>query len=332
MMDSIPTNAIAEVVIRGLATGAVTNMTPLVLHRGVPTRSKQLIRRRKPPFTRPEPKRPLSTLPPPGNARIAISLSEQISNGRCGCTFRVAVESQTFPEDAIASSRPPPLCVKIAGPGMSYRLSKEAWCYEELEKLQGVAIPRCYGWFEAKLGEGQRIEDICGVDSMYDVDSSRSSKESGLISDYDDSDDSEDDNAGDDSDQSKKLRSEKKAKRNAVKMRLRSEDVISILLLEELRERLLDVHKFRHSTSFRDDIYALYEDICEMGVAHLDCRPQNILRAACSPPGLPSVKCPRHECEHQWRIIDFHIACKSNVSFSMLMMNPTDDLANMFKT
>ncbi|KAH8110958.1 hypothetical protein DFH11DRAFT_1708294 [Phellopilus nigrolimitatus] len=81
----------------------------------------------------------------------------------------------------------------------------------------------------------------------------------------------------------------------------------------------------------RDDIYAVYEDICEMGIEHGDYRPQNVLRAAQCPPGFPSLRCPEHNCEHQWRIIDFHIARKTGCQPSILIYGPQSQLLNKFK-
>ncbi|KAH8110961.1 hypothetical protein DFH11DRAFT_1618065 [Phellopilus nigrolimitatus] len=210
----------------------------------------------------------------------------------------------------------PRLCIKIALPGKSYRLSKEAWCYEEMEKLQGIAIPRCFGWSEAELGTGWLVN---APESDIDSDSGSgdSDDESG---DWDSCDDSYDSDVPDDPKNPNKLQYREFGKRrNLEKARLQSSNIVSILLLEELGERLLDVPEFLQP--IRDDVQAIYEDICEMGIHHGDYRPHNILRAANCVPGFPSVKCPRHGYEHQWRIIDFHIAHKVNLLPSNLM-NP----------
>ncbi|KAH8101339.1 hypothetical protein DFH11DRAFT_1736502 [Phellopilus nigrolimitatus] len=296
MKETTSINAIGEVVVHGLAADA--------------SERKQVVH--------PEPRRPPSTLPPAANARLDISLSEKISDGRCGRTFRITVDSLTFSGGATAhhDCGLPPLCIKMAAPGMSRRLSKEAWCYEEMEKLQGMAIPHCYGWFESELAEGHQIVAIgagIGVDSDSDSTSGKSN--------YEDSDDSEE------HDGSKIGGQSNQEMQNAEKARLKSSNVISILLLEELGERLLDVREFPQP--LRDDIHAVYEDICEMGIEHGDCRPQNILRAANCPPGFPSIKCPRHGCEHQWRIIDFHIGRKTNIIPSFLLDGYGSDLKHM---
>lgn len=45
----------------------------------------------------------------------------------------------------------PPLVAKVARPGRRGHLVREAWFYDELATLQGVSVPRCYGWFEAEV-------------------------------------------------------------------------------------------------------------------------------------------------------------------------------------
>lgn len=47
----------------------------------------------------------------------------------------------------------PPLVIKIAARTKNKNLAREAWFYDEMQTLQGVVIPRCYGWFEAQLAE-----------------------------------------------------------------------------------------------------------------------------------------------------------------------------------
>jgi len=41
--------------------------------------------------------------------------------------------------------------IKVADEERVYDLANEASMYDEMESLQGVVIPRCYGWFEAEL-------------------------------------------------------------------------------------------------------------------------------------------------------------------------------------
>lgn len=51
----------------------------------------------------------------------------------------------------------PELVIKVADPDRLEDLAHEASMYDEMESLQGVAIPRCYGWFEGTLKPSQRL-------------------------------------------------------------------------------------------------------------------------------------------------------------------------------
>ena len=51
--------------------------------------------------------------------------------------------------------RLPPLVLKVGRFNRRAEIAREAWFYDELECLQGGVVPRCYGWFEAELTEGQ---------------------------------------------------------------------------------------------------------------------------------------------------------------------------------
>ena len=49
----------------------------------------------------------------------------------------------------------PSLVLKVGRFKHRAEITREAWFYDEMESLQGVVVPRCYGWFEAELTEGQ---------------------------------------------------------------------------------------------------------------------------------------------------------------------------------
>lgn len=50
-----------------------------------------------------------------------------------------------------------PLVVEVAGSdtSLSTDLAKEAWNYGEMECIQDVVIPRCYGIFQARFSENR---------------------------------------------------------------------------------------------------------------------------------------------------------------------------------
>lgn len=101
-------------------------------------------------------------LPP----NLTIKLGECIGHGRSGLIFKVQVEpvsqgpSASSPSGSSGSSgistpstmvRPPPLVAKIGRQHFNKWLLREAWFYEEMQSLQGVVIPRCYGLYSARI-------------------------------------------------------------------------------------------------------------------------------------------------------------------------------------
>ncbi|GJJ09987.1 hypothetical protein Clacol_004213 [Clathrus columnatus] len=95
------------------------------------------------------PSRPPSKLPPPGNEHLSVALGQTIGNGRVGTVHPIKL--YTHETDL------PPLVVKISRYKSSESIEKEAWCYEELEQVQGIAVPRCYGLFQVRVEEDMEV-------------------------------------------------------------------------------------------------------------------------------------------------------------------------------
>ncbi|CAL1713713.1 unnamed protein product [Somion occarium] len=115
-----------------------------------------------------------SKLPPPGNLHASLRLTRRIASGRAGAVFEAELnEDASSPELTTATlSR---LVVKICHPTTYYRLSREAFCYEEMESLQGRVIPRYYGLFQTILEPGVmfrywKMEKIWGGNDANDSD------------------------------------------------------------------------------------------------------------------------------------------------------------------
>ncbi|KAF4612894.1 hypothetical protein D9613_011116 [Agrocybe pediades] len=113
------------------------------------------------------PERLASTLPPPGNFELTISLDEMIGDGRCGKVYTTSLLHLVDPSssslaDIINPGLPylPSLVIKVADQDRVDDLANEASVYDEMESLQGVVIPRCYGWFEVEVaGRAMRSND-----------------------------------------------------------------------------------------------------------------------------------------------------------------------------
>lgn len=108
------------------------------------------------PHYRPEgkaPPRPPSSLPPPDDIKLHLSLgSDIIGEGACAQVFPVSVSSRSSPShgDCVKGDLPP-LVAKVTLGKHLLELTSEASVYHELEELQGICIPRCYGFFKGQI-------------------------------------------------------------------------------------------------------------------------------------------------------------------------------------
>lgn len=120
----------------------------------------------------PPPRQP-SQLPPQGHAALSLSLGKVLGAGRSSIVYE-ALDTRIIPSslDPRSASRGylPPLVVKIGRRNRCQSIVREAWFYEEMECLQGVAIARFYGCFELKLGPSKRVEPW--EDPEYELDTS----------------------------------------------------------------------------------------------------------------------------------------------------------------
>lgn len=108
--------------------------------------------------------RPPSQLGPPDHSTLSFSLGKPLGAGRSGLVYEVLephLEESTSEtpsaRDPLPSGYLPPLVIKIARQNSCQSIVREGWFYEEMECLQGVTIPRCYGCFELKLPKGCRV-------------------------------------------------------------------------------------------------------------------------------------------------------------------------------
>ncbi|KIJ50484.1 hypothetical protein M422DRAFT_245770 [Sphaerobolus stellatus SS14] len=78
------------------------------------------------------PPRPPSHLLPPGDHHIAVSLGEALGHGKVGSVYSVTVLTPGLDI--------PPLVIKVSNYKRSANMAEDAWYYEELEQLQGIAF------------------------------------------------------------------------------------------------------------------------------------------------------------------------------------------------
>ena len=94
--------------------------------------------------------RPPSALPEPGTVHAHLAMGEKSGSGRSSIVHNVEI----LPTEPLLGHLPP-LVLKVGRFERRAEIAREAWFYDEMECMQGVIVPRCYGWFEAELTEGQ---------------------------------------------------------------------------------------------------------------------------------------------------------------------------------
>lgn len=104
------------------------------------------------------PVRAPSALPPPGQLSLSLELHRRLGHGRAGEVYEVSIDlNGSSPE--LATLAVPPLVAKVSRPGCPTRIQHEAYYYEEMESLQGVIIPRCYGLFTSDIPAGSSLSE-----------------------------------------------------------------------------------------------------------------------------------------------------------------------------
>ncbi|KZV88098.1 hypothetical protein EXIGLDRAFT_773065 [Exidia glandulosa HHB12029] len=241
--------------------------------------------------------RPRSNLPPPGNVHLSLKLQRFLGHGRSGIVF--AAEQMTTAGTVNGENDAalfPPLVVKVARRERCLSLAREAWFYDHLECLQGVVLPRCYGWFEMKLPR------------EWDVAAWREYPTSNRGTD-----------AAEGPTEFMEYATEDLRPHNIAPIPLAAElaearDRVFVLVLERVGDTM------ENSFDMLDDIHAAYKEIALMSVdLSLDVKYNNILMAPESPPGLPSLPSPFTGLTHRLRIIDLELAMKTYFSVPALM-------------
>ncbi|GJJ08301.1 hypothetical protein Clacol_002512 [Clathrus columnatus] len=187
-------------------------------------------------------------------------------------------------------------------------VEQEAWFYEELEQVQGIAVPRCYGLFQAHIEPGSEVS-AWKEERKHEFQESDESSESGYGSpkfDWDTPDPNGE---------------------RVPSFPPPDPTLITILLFERLGERMpinepLDIIK--------PGVYEIYNDISRLGIEHLDIRWSNILSVQDSDHQPPEKVCPNHGHAHRWRIVDFDLARKSNGRIDYLDYSAGNWLQRLF--
>ncbi|OBZ78128.1 hypothetical protein A0H81_02285 [Grifola frondosa] len=160
--EPLALNAVSSVIIRGLVKNQAGKKVRVQAMRCEPPPFYE-----GPPFARPDdfPPRVPGNLPEPKDFCLELRVRKKLSSGRCGRVFlaaTISLSDPSDPSDIIHSPAPPvlpELVVKVARSRHIGPLSREAAAYHEMQAIQGVSIARCYGWFEAELGQDHVLFD-----------------------------------------------------------------------------------------------------------------------------------------------------------------------------
>lgn len=151
-------NAISSLVVHNLVKNAQGNGVSVKLQRHSPPDVENIYMNHFRVLAHGPPARLPSVLPPAGNLQLTLSSLECIGKGRCGYVFATsllnicdAADRSSFNQNRPGIPHLPELVLKVAKRTEVKRMAKEASMYEEMESLQGVGIPRCYGWFEVDM-------------------------------------------------------------------------------------------------------------------------------------------------------------------------------------
>ncbi|OBZ65972.1 hypothetical protein A0H81_14203 [Grifola frondosa] len=261
--ESLALNAISTITVHGIAhtKGDDTTDCPLRMTRVAIPKMKREVHQPHEPFISPDGHREIapSRLPPEGDYHVDLSLQPLKQTIGCEENGNYGRPSQ---DPSTLTGRLPPLAVKIARFGYKRELLLEASVYKELEHLQGVSIPRCYGLFE----DTDEHVSISELPPEFDA----------LPRE-----------------QHRKLWHEKL---ELAKQELRfnrahngpgGSNTVMLLLLERLGGRLpigVDL-----GPELRADLHALLEDMAIQGVFYNDIRYYNILQPLPSPPGFSGM-------------------------------------------
>ncbi|TFK29451.1 hypothetical protein FA15DRAFT_752583 [Coprinopsis marcescibilis] len=118
------------------------------------------------------PSRKPSQLPEPASNVLTLRLGDVLGSGQCAQVLAAEALRLTGPHLRLLypqSPHLPELVVKFAHPDRADALAHEAAMYEEMEILQGVSIPRCYGLFTDSTVSVLLLERMGGLLPLGDT-------------------------------------------------------------------------------------------------------------------------------------------------------------------
>ncbi|KAH8091765.1 hypothetical protein BXZ70DRAFT_1010964 [Cristinia sonorae] len=153
-----PSNLFSTVALSRMTRNGAGELEDLTFSRGEPIQNPHLIVKDPSLFERPDvPHRlPPSRLPPAGNMHLTLRLGQMLGYGAVGRIFSAAFDHDRS-DTSLTNMLFPPLVVKVSSPEMTGALLAEAQNYANMESLQGVTVPYCYGVYVAELPKGSEF-------------------------------------------------------------------------------------------------------------------------------------------------------------------------------
>lgn len=92
------------------------------------------------------------------SGHLDLTVDTKVAEGGIGFVYTSRINSgvDSSGQDILTewpAVLPHELCVKIAKPQRCRSLAREAWFYEQLSEVQGIATARCYGFYTVTFGE-----------------------------------------------------------------------------------------------------------------------------------------------------------------------------------
>ncbi|TFY75542.1 hypothetical protein EWM64_g8471 [Hericium alpestre] len=223
-----------------------------------------------------------SKLPDADNLKLSCSIGDSVGNGISSVVFEA---KDVTLSDSKSDVHLPPLVLKVARRWKSNSLLQEAWAYDEMEPIQGVALARCYGLFQVDL---PRNAEPHPWDAKFYQEGQ--TEEIGFACDL--------------------TRNEYKRSHPALKEFVYHPDRLCVLVLERLGDELpSDLDEL--SREEKKKIIDLYREIAHFSIIDPEqVNVHNILRAPTN--GLASLPSPTTQKIHNWRLIDFAKATKTS--------------------